>query len=364
MGFFPQLVLVQKFPVVQSALVAQVLLHVMLVPHRNGAHGCVVPATHVPVPLHSEASFCVDPVHEPAAHEVPLAYKRQAPAPLHDPSVPHEEAPRSAHWLSGSWPAGTFEQTPAVPARLHAWHGPGQALSQQRPCSQAPVAHSAALAHAAPPLFFMHVPPMQESFIAQSVATAHVVVQAVGPQMNGVHACTAPGTQTPAPSHFAVARSEAAVHVGGEQVVPDRYLRQAPAPSHVPSSPQVSEPLSAHWPSGSCPAGMVEQVPAVPARLHDWQIPLHAVVQHAPSSQKPELHSSAVVHAPPSGFLPQLELMQVFGAAQSASFAQTVWQTAFAPQMKGAQLWVAGVGHVPVASQRDARVIVEPVHEA
>src|ERR1700690_1679368 len=32
--------------------------------------------------------------------------------------------------------------------------------------------------------------------------------------------------------------------------------------------------------------------------------------------------------------------------------------------MKGAQLWVAGVGHVPLASQRDASVIVEPVHDA
>jgi hypothetical protein len=91
---------------------------------------------------------------------------------------------------------------------------------------------------------------------------------------------------------------------------------------------------------------------------------LHAALQHAPSSQKPELHSVAAVHVPPSGFLPQLALMQVLGAVHSASFEHTVWQTAFAPQMKGAQLWVAGVGHVPLASQRDARVIVEPVHDA
>src|SRR5450432_2777310 len=93
-------------------------------------------------------------------------------------------------------------------------------------------------------------------------------------------------------------------------------------------------------------------------------MPLHAAPQHAPSSQKPELHSAAAVQAPPSGFLPQLELMQVLGTVHSASFAHTVWQTAFAPQMKGAQLWVAGVGHVPLASQRDARVMVEPVHDA
>jgi hypothetical protein len=68
------------------------------------------------------------------------------------------------------------------------------------------------------------------------------------------------------------------------------------------------------------------------------QVPLQAAAQHAPSSQKPELHSAAAVQAPPSGFLPQLELMQVLGATQSASVAQTVWQTAFAPHTKGAQL--------------------------
>jgi hypothetical protein len=71
-GFFPQLVLTQKFPVVQSMLTAQLLLQVPVVPHWNGSHGRVAPRTHVPVPLQSEASVSVDPVHEPAAHEVPL----------------------------------------------------------------------------------------------------------------------------------------------------------------------------------------------------------------------------------------------------------------------------------------------------
>jgi hypothetical protein len=72
-GFFPQLMLVQKFPVVQSGLPAQVFLQVPPVPHTNGSHICVVPATHVPVPLQSEASVSVDPAHDPAAQEVPLA---------------------------------------------------------------------------------------------------------------------------------------------------------------------------------------------------------------------------------------------------------------------------------------------------
>jgi hypothetical protein len=70
--FFPQLMLRQRFPVVQSVSAPQVLLQAPPVPHRNGSHGCFVPATHVPVPLQSEASVSIDPVQEPAAQEVPL----------------------------------------------------------------------------------------------------------------------------------------------------------------------------------------------------------------------------------------------------------------------------------------------------
>ena len=73
--FFPQLVMRQRFPVVQSVLAAHVFLQVPpgpVVAHRNGSHGCVVPATHLPAPSHSETSVSVDPAHEPVAQEVPL----------------------------------------------------------------------------------------------------------------------------------------------------------------------------------------------------------------------------------------------------------------------------------------------------
>ena len=72
-GFFPQLVPRQRFPIVQSVLAVHVALHVPPVPHRKGSHGCILPATHLPAPSHSEASVCIDPVHEPAAQDVPLA---------------------------------------------------------------------------------------------------------------------------------------------------------------------------------------------------------------------------------------------------------------------------------------------------
>lgn len=134
------------------------------------------------------------------------------------------------------------------------------------------------------------------------------------------------------PSQRAVPRSVPAVHVAAVQLVPAVYLRQTPAPSQKPSSPQVAAPLSAHCPRGSIPAGMIEQVPIVPASPQERQTPLHSAPQHVPCSQKPELHSAAAVHAPPRGFLPQLVAMHVCGFTHSSSFEHTVWQTPLAPQ--------------------------------
>ena len=51
----------------------------------------------------------------PATQVVPEAYLRQAPLPLHEPSVPHVATPWSAHWFSGSWPAGTACTCPPCP---------------------------------------------------------------------------------------------------------------------------------------------------------------------------------------------------------------------------------------------------------
>jgi hypothetical protein len=39
----------------------------------------------------------------------------------------------SAHWFSGSVPAGTTEQVPLEPVKLHAMQVPLQALLQQTP---------------------------------------------------------------------------------------------------------------------------------------------------------------------------------------------------------------------------------------
>lgn len=46
-------------------------------------------------------------------------------------------------------------------------------------------------------------------------------------------------------------------------------------------------------------AGAGEQLPAVAERLQRSQLPLHALLQHRPSAQKPEAHCEFAVHALP-----------------------------------------------------------------
>lgn len=76
---------------------------------------------------------------------------------------------------------------------------------------------------------------------------------------------------------------------------------------HCPAPLQVLLPT--HSLSGSVPAGLGVQVPRLPARLQRWQVPLHAVLQQRPSTQKPLAQSAAVEHVLPLTHLLQLALL-------------------------------------------------------
>jgi hypothetical protein len=80
------------------------------------------------------------------------------------------------------------------------------------------------------------------------------------------------------------------------------------------------------------------QVPALPGNAHDRQVPVHVVPQQTPCSHIPELHSAAFPQVAPIGFLPQLPLMQLFGATQSPSFAQITRHLLSVPQRNGAHV--------------------------
>jgi len=151
------------------------------------------------------------------------------------------------------------------------------------------------------------------------------------------------------------------VQLAATQTVPLAYSRQAPPPSQVPSVPHVDAPLSAHWPSGSWPAGTSTHVPAVPVIEHDRQLPVQAVRQHEPCSQKPLEHSVVVVQVAPFGFLPQLPPVQTLGATQSALVAQVTRHAPVAPQTYAPQLVAVAVPQVPAPSQVRAGVNVVPL---
>jgi len=96
-GFLPQLPVMQVLGALQSPLPPQVVRQVPPVPHTYGSQVFGVAARQLPLPLHERAGVCVTPVHVSVAHIVPAAYRRQAPAPSHIPSVPQPGAPLSMH---------------------------------------------------------------------------------------------------------------------------------------------------------------------------------------------------------------------------------------------------------------------------
>jgi hypothetical protein len=73
--------------------------------------------------------------------------------------------------------------------------------------------------------------------------------------------------------------------------------------------------------------------PAVPVIPHERQLPVQAVRQQVPCSQKLLEHSPAVVHAAPLGRLPQLPPVQTLGATQSASAVQVTRHVPEVPQL-------------------------------
>jgi hypothetical protein len=98
--------------------------------------------------------------------------------------VPQVAAGWTAHLLAGSAPpAGTGVQAPALPVSAHDRHVDAQAVAQQIPWAQIPVAHSVPRAQAAPVDFSPHEPPVQTAGATQSAFEVHVALQAAAPQV-------------------------------------------------------------------------------------------------------------------------------------------------------------------------------------
>lgn len=89
-----------------------------------------------------------------------------------------------------------------------------------------------------------------------------------------------------------------------------------------------------HWVVGlgACPPGIEVQVPTVPDRLQELQVPAQALLQQTVCAQNPELHMAADVQGEPMGSLPQLVPVQLAGEVQSVLLAQVVLHAPLLPQ--------------------------------
>ena len=210
----------------------------------------------------------VEPEHVGAMHTVPETYRRQPPLPSQVPSVLQVEAPLSAHWPRGSWPAGTSVQLPSLPGTAQLLQVPVQVVLQQAPCWQMPELQSSGPAHLPPSGRLPQLPLLQELGGVQSASAVQLVLHAPVPHTKGSHGCPAVGVHRPAPSQRNASVMVEPEHDGSLQTTPAGYFRHAPAPLQTPSVPHEETPWSAHSSRGSVPTSAGRQVPRLPCEAH------------------------------------------------------------------------------------------------
>jgi hypothetical protein len=193
-----------------------------------------------------------------------------------------------------------------VPGSAQERQPPSQATLQHTPSAQKPEAHSSAAPQCEPLGFFPQLAlthwwsPTQSLFCAHLSKQAPVAsLQPYGAQMN-----PGAGRQRPPPSQTSAPTTAPASQCPLPHEVPAVYLRQAPAPSHVPSCPQVIGSEAAHVcvSRGFVPAGTNVQVPMAVGAEHVLHVSAQAVLQQTPSTQKLLVHSLLQPQAWPSSF--------------------------------------------------------------
>jgi hypothetical protein len=196
-------------------------------------------------------------------------------------------------------------QRPSLPATAHDWQVPSHAVVQQIPCSQRLEAHSLGDPQGAPGGFGPQLPLTQARPGAQSASVAQLPRHLPSaPQAYAPQEALLVAWQAPPPSQTAANVSVPPVQDSGVQTVLAGYLRQAPAPSQVPSCPHDGAPSSAQPPRGSVPGAAGTHTPACSGVAHDMQAPAHAVSQHRPSAQKPLSQSAGAAQGAPFGIPP------------------------------------------------------------
>jgi hypothetical protein len=261
----------QVKPGAQSPGAEQLVRHASLEAQVYAPHDAGTTIRQVPPPLQVRAGIVASPPQLAFAQTVPLAYRRQAPAPSHVPSFPQLAAPSSAHWLSGSAPAGTSMHWPSLPAIAHERQVPLHAVAQQTPVTQKPEAQSLAAAHAAPGGFGPQLPFTQAAPPTQSALLVQLARQPspAALHMYMPHESLAALPHAPSPTQRAACVTVEPAQDCARQIAPAAYTAHAPVPSQKPLRPQLATPSSGQSLRGSAPTGTLVQVPTLPAIAHD-----------------------------------------------------------------------------------------------
>ena len=176
-----------------------------------------------------------------------------------------------------------------------------------------------------------------------------------------------PEAHVPLPSQWLAKTAVFPEQEAPTHVVPAGQSRHAPAPSQLPSAPQVFCVMAVHSLSGSTPAEMNPQAPSRPAPflavVQAWHVPVHAVSQQTPSAQWPLAQSVSTLQPRPLAFTPHEPLLQGMGALHCAELVQLV-KHAVAPQRKGAQSVVVPALQTPIPLHVAAVVWLPFAHDA
>jgi hypothetical protein len=111
-----------------------------------------------------------------------------------------------------------------------------------------------------------------------------------------------PGAQVPAPLQVGTGLNAPFAQAATPQVVPEAHLRQAPAPSQLPSCPQDVVGSAAQPFRTSVPDTAGAHSPTVPTPLQVMHVPVQALWQQTPSTQKPLWQSPVAAHSVPFAF--------------------------------------------------------------
>lgn len=129
----------------QMLSLRQPLLHVTPFGEQpKGSQLNLGPGVQVPLPSQTETCVMSPSEHEAAEQVSPCGEWAQPPMPSHAPVCPQVDAGSLRQMACGSGaPAATGMQVPTLWTRLQLTHGPSQALVQQAPSTQKPLAQSA-----------------------------------------------------------------------------------------------------------------------------------------------------------------------------------------------------------------------------